>query len=370
MSTPLITVFVRHTPGCKYGDDEMCKRCNCRKHIRWTQNGVQHRRKAGTRSWEAAEALKRQIEDQLAGRTPTVPATGKLLTDAQDDFLKYKAVQQGTEPAAYKREITRLVGFLTNRGVFVVQGITRELLTQFMATWPEMYPSSHTRQIVRARMRCFLRYCYQSQWLARVPDLPSPPNEEPPTMPLTDAEYAALLAAVPKVAPGYELKVCTLVRLMRHTGLALGDALKLPREALVHDSLHRVRTHRQKTGVHVSVPIPEDLAADLVTVLNDNPRYFFWSGTSKADTPRTVWARKYMRPLFDAAKIVSDGHMVSHRLRDTFAVDLLQKGVPLEEVSKLLGHESVKTTEKHYAKWVKGRQDRLDKLVTATWGQS
>jgi hypothetical protein len=52
--------------------------------------------------------------------------------------------------------------------------------------------------------------------------------------------------------------------------------------------------------------------------------------------------------------------MVSHRLRDTFAVDLLAKGVPLEHVSKLLGHKSVLTTERHYARWVKGRQDRLD----------
>lgn len=57
-------------------------------------------------------------------------------------------------------------------------------------------------------------------------------------------------------------------------------------------------------------------------------------------------------------------------LRDTFAVDLLEKGVPLEEVSKLLGHESIKTTERHYSKWMKGRQgrqDRLDGLVTETW---
>ena len=48
---------------------------------------------------------------------------------------------------------------------------------------------------------------------------------------------------------------------------------------------------------------------------------------------------------------------VSHRLRDTFAVDLLTKGVPLEEVSKLLGHESIKTTERSYSKWMKGRQN-------------
>jgi integrase/recombinase XerD len=57
----------------------------------------------------------------------------------------------------------------------------------------------------------------------------------------------------------------------------------------------------------------------------------------------------------------------AHRLRATFAVDLLQKGALLEHVSKLLGHKSVTTTEKHYAKWVKGRQDRLDALVSATW---
>ena len=33
-------------------------------------------------------------------------------------------------------------------------------------------------------------------------------------------------------------------------------------------------------------------------------------------------------------------------------------------------HESIKTTEKSYARWVKGRQDRLDSLVMATWRPS
>ncbi len=78
--------------------------------------------------------------------------------------------------------------------------------------------------------------------------------------------------------------------------------------------------------------------------------------------------QRYVLPLFEAAGVRS-GHMVSHRLRDTFAVDLLQKGVPLEEVSKLLGHESIKTTEKHYAKWVSGRQDHLDSFLMGTWAK-
>lgn len=40
--------------------------------------------------------------------------------------------------------------------------------------------------------------------------------------------------------------------------------------------------------------------------------------------------------------------------------------VPLQE-SPQVGHESIKTTERHYAKWVKARQDRLDTLVIETW---
>ncbi len=36
-------------------------------------------------------------------------------------------------------------------------------------------------------------------------------------------------------------------------------------------------------------------------------------------------------------------------------------------ISRLLGHDSIKTTEKSYARWAKTRQDRLNKLVIGTW---
>jgi len=41
-------------------------------------------------------------------------------------------------------------------------------------------------------------------------------------------------------------------------------------------------------------------------------------------------------------------------LRDTFAVELLLAGVPIDQVSILLGHASVKTTERHYAPFCQG----------------
>ncbi len=39
--SPVVTVFVRHSPDCKYKGDETWKKCNCRKHLRWTHGGKQ-----------------------------------------------------------------------------------------------------------------------------------------------------------------------------------------------------------------------------------------------------------------------------------------------------------------------------------------
>jgi hypothetical protein len=55
-----------------------------------------------------------------------------------------------------------------------------------------------------------------------------------------------------------------------------------------------------------------------------------WEQTAVAsldeETITKTYQFRYIAPLFKAAKIPNRGHMVSHRLRDTFAVDLLQKG--------------------------------------------
>jgi integrase len=136
---------------------------------------------------------------------------------------------------------------------------------------------------------------------------------------------------------------------------------------------NKLLLYQAKTGVPVYVPLPPHVAEMLRTVpdgLKPNPRYFFWSGNG---LPKTFVAncQRAFRRLFKVANICgADGtrkRCHPHMFRDTFAVEMLLAGVPIDQVSILLGHASVKITEKHYSPWVRARQDQLEASVQRAW---
>jgi len=106
----------------------------------------------------------------------------------------------------------------------------------------------------------------------------------------------------------------------------------------------------------VNTVLPDFVVSALAATPRVTEKFFFWSGSGKLESIVRSWQTR-LRKLFKLANI-QDGH--AHRFRDTFAVELLLAGVPIERVSVLLGHQSVRITEKHYAPWVRARQEQLE----------
>lgn len=372
---PDVIVFVRHSAECKYKGDETYRGCRCRKHLRWSYRGEQFRVSAKTRSWQDAEKAAKRKQDEFGGSGPVdAPSERVTIKKAIESFLVRKTneeVSKGVH-AKYTRELARLRDFASGLGKSFPEQMTLPMLEEFRATWKARYPSSFTRSKVQERLKSFLQYCFDSRWISHIPKLSTIEVSEPETMPLTDAEYSALLNQTYKHFEDYPdsgTKFRALIRLMRFSGLAIQDAVTLKRSEISqnHDkTVYRVVTSRQKNDNHVYVPIPADLAEELLQVANGNKKYVFWSGNGKPETIAKHWSMHFSA-LFDEAGVKCDGYMKSHRLRDTFAVSLLLKGVSMEDVSRLLGHTSIRTTEKHYAKWNKARQNRIDGLVAQTW---
>jgi site-specific recombinase XerD len=304
---------------------------------------------------------------------PVEPDRPATLRQAIETFIRDKEGQNldAAVLGKYRRELGRLVQFCEHRGKFYLPEVSLPDLTEFRSSWESDYPSSITRQKVQERLRALFRYALHAGFIQRNPASAMSPIKaaQVPTLPLADEQFNKLLSAIPEEFPDATkaARIRALIRCMRYSGLAIGDAVCLERSKIQKDAakkITRVVTSRAKTGVDVSVPIPEDVAQELLTVANGNPQYVFWqTGNGQAQSAVKNWHRD-LRALFRKAGM-PEGH--PHQLRDTAAVAWLNAGIPLEEVSRLLGHSSIKTTEKHYAPWVKSRQDRLDALVLATW---
>jgi integrase len=78
------------------------------------------------------------------------------------------------------------------------------------------------------------------------------------------------------------------------------------------------------------------LASQARKILDQNPQ---WDYT--VNYVQLTWSRNRRRLGLKDARM--------HDLRRTFGYNLIKQGRPIYEVSKLLGHSSVTTTERHYA---------------------
>jgi hypothetical protein len=87
--------------------------------------------------------------------------------------------------------------------------------------------------------------------------------------------------------------------------------------------------YTQKTRYPVHCVLPDFVADALRTIRHSSEQYFFWTGNSTLHTAIGIWQRT-LRSLFELAG-TKNGY--AQPFRDTFSVELLQAGVPIEEVS-------------------------------------
>ncbi len=371
----VLSVYARHSEDCPKKDDINWKRCRCPKWINGTLNGQFIRKSAKTRSWEKAEDMKRDWEQAASPKKPE-PVT---IEEAIEAYLADAKARELREATLYKLGIIfrkQFLAWVRDKGLRFLKEIDLALLRDYRATWKDGALAKRKKQ---ERLIGFFWFCVRAGWLSSNPTqgLGKIAVDSTPTDYFPKEEFAKILDATYLYREnrweqgncnGTRLRVLTL--LMRWSGLRIRDAITLERTRLVGDS---ILLYQAKTRTPVYVPLPSDVADTLRTVppgTRPNPRYFFWTGNGDPKSAVADWQRSYRR-LFDLADLKKlDGtrkRCFPHMFRDTFAVEMLLAGVPLEQVSILLGHKSVKITEKHYAPWVKARQEQLEHNVRMAW---
>ncbi|MFZ6012714.1 MAG: site-specific integrase [Bacteroidota bacterium] len=132
-----------------------------------------------------------------------------------------------------------------------------------------------------------------------------------------------------------------------YTGLAYADVKKLTREEITTgiDGEKRIWTSRQKTETTTRVPLLPR-ALEILDRYKDDPQCVNQGRLLPVLSNQKM--NSYLKEIADACEIKKK--MTFHTARHTFATTVtLANDVPMETVSKLLGHRNLKTTQ-HYGK--------------------
>jgi len=310
-----------------------------------------------------------------AAAPPSKPKEDVTIDYAIERFMKDCAARKLHRETQKKfRQLTdKLSEFSKRKGFNKLSELNYpDIMAAFRESWPW---SARTANPMVERLRQFFDFCGPNgrRWIDHNPALAlklAKVNDSP-TLPYTPEEIEKMLwgceiySTAGKYRSNNRKRMRAMVLLQRWSGLSIMDAATLERSRLNDEN--QLMLYRAKTGEPVFVELPPDVAAELGALESPNPKYFFWSGEGRKESAVKVWDESYTT-LFRIAGIEKKGNNnTSHRMRDTFAIEFLNAGGELHELQMLLGHSSIRTTERHYAPWVKSRQKRLSEAVRRTW---
>ena len=275
------------------------------------------------------------------------------LSEATDTYIKELQRRNFVSSTiANYRSLFRLwIAFGRSHGLTNLSDYNQVIIRNFLDSWRVQPSTAKTRYKM---LHAFFVFATDMDWINRSPmtKLKPPKVTQIPTPPLPREEFQALALAAENL-PGER----ALIFLMRYSGLSIGDAVGCRMDAINGDTL---TLHRTKTSELVVVPLPElvlDSLREIEGVFGTD--HYFWSGTILRVSATKQWRMK----LQHVGRMAGLQNFRPHQLRDTFSVEFLVANKSIDDLSALLGHSSVITTERYYAPWVTARRDRLIRIV-------
>lgn len=128
-----------------------------------------------------------------------------------------------------------------------------------------------------------------------------------------------------------------------YTGLAYSDLKLLTRESVTKgiDGKSWIIYYREKTGIRASIPLLSQALA-IIEKYSEDPECI--TGNKLLPIKSNQKLNSYLSEIAELCEI--NKHITMHLGRHTFATTVtLTNGVPIETVSKMLGHTSLKTTQ-------------------------
>jgi site-specific recombinase XerD len=228
-----------------------------------------------------------------------------------------------------------------------VDKIKYEFITDYEFWLKSIRKCNHNSTIkYLTNFKKIINICLKNCWIDKNPFVGFKMTKKEVDRPFLSQEELQILAAKQFTMPRIE-QIRDVFLFCCYTGLAYVDICKLKRSeiAIGVDGEKWIFTHRQKTETSSRIPLLPP-ALKLIEKYQDSPECIIKDRLFPVMSNQKM--NLYLKEIADACGI--DKNFTTHTARHTFATTVtLTNGVPLETVSKMLGHRNLKTTQ-HYAK--------------------
>lgn len=271
---------------------------------------------------------------------------------AVDLFLDMMAAEKGAADntlAAYRRDLRQFFKFSNINA----EDIKPAHITAYIQNLGEQYFTPKTQARKLSALREFCRFLYIEKILPDNPAADASTPKQDKSLPkfLTPKQVKMLTERAKEHTDPSMRRIGTMISLMFAAGLRVSELVSLPENAVNHDK-KQILIHGKGNKERI-VPV----AAFALDELNDYALYredFIakgetgnWLFPAKRGASGHISRSTFFQQLKKLAiecdlnpKLVSP-----HTLRHSFATNLLNHGADLRAVQKMLGHESIATTE-------------------------
>ncbi len=262
----------------------------------------------------------------------------------KDQFIKYlqKNGRASATILAYAKDLDQLITFVGNLGVHTPQDVTSDHLEQFKQSLKD---EKYTLKSVSRKLnsiKSFFKFLISEGVLTSSPasSVSHPKYEIAPPRILSPLEYRALRDSVRD-----DVRMYAIVELLLQTGLRIGELAGLQLQDISLEKSHlKIRAYESHDARRV--PLNQTAKTAIEKYVRERPKTknttLFITKTGNPFLIRNI--RTAVNRYFRIAGI--SGAKVND-LRHTFVVEQLKAGVPIVELSHMVGHKRLSTTEKY-----------------------
>jgi site-specific recombinase XerD len=274
----------------------------------------------------------------------------KRLSQIPESFLESLTTIKPSSRRVYKSALSVFHRWLEDNGLAVTT-LQRHHMTRWFNDLNDrgLHPETRLNRILCVRV--YLRWAHEQgvlradpEDLIRASDLPPRPSHLPrPLPPDVDHELQLRLA-------GSECPYQQGLLLMRNTGLRVGELMSLELNCVREDynGNRFLKVPLGKLDNERLVPIDDETFNLIGKLQHRGRRKRRW--LLESPTRKKTQYVKYTRALRDACKALEiPDKMTTHRLRHSYATSLLNGGMSLVGVMRLLGHRDYRMTLRYTA---------------------